>query len=741
MSSMSCRDNPTMAEAVEARPTSGVTAVPAARVRRAASIALLLAASVAVLAGGLALYARQEIVNSSAFADRAVDAVHQPAVQRVIARELAVQVIEPSAPDVIAARPVLVAALRSLVGSSLFTPVVRLAAEQGHHLLFERHAGNALFDVADAGKVISSALQALAPKVAARIPANAEAVLLTLRRRSFADQTLRFADAVRVLGLVLPVLALALFALAVVVDPRRRRALTTGALAIAVTGIAFAIAFELFRRYVIDHVYGTQELTTADVRGAVGALWGAYLGDVLTWALGVALVALLVAAAAAPILRPYSARERLGRLRSYALRPSSPRVRAVRGGLVLALGVLLIVDPSFMLRVVAVLGGCVLAYFGAGEVLTATVPDPPRVWRPRAPARRQAVAIGTMAAALAAAILIAVAFTGGTRSVRAATVMACNGYPQLCDLPLDQVVFAGTHNSMSAADTSGWLIPNQDRSVAQQLDDGIRLFKISTHYGTADSSGFVHTDIAAEGQLLNRVSAKLDPAARAALQRLSRSLTPGSLAGRRREIWLCHTLCELGATRMLGFLTTIRQFLQLNPNQVIILFDEDYVAERDLRSVFESSGLFPYLATLRSGQPLPTLAQLIRSRHNVVVFAQKPPSGHYPWNANAFQWIQDTPLGAQRPSQFTCNLSRGSPNNPLLMMNDWADVFPPRLSPNLPLVKRAFILSRARQCVQQRGRGPDLILTDFYDRGDVIGAVAALNGVANERPAAVRPVQ
>ena len=31
---------------------------------------------------------------------------------------------------------------------------------------------------------------------------------------------------------------------------------------------------------------------------------------------------------------------------------------------------------------------------------------------------------------------------------------------------------------------------------------------------------------------------------------------------------------------MVDYLATIRRFLELNPGQVIILFDEDYVAER-----------------------------------------------------------------------------------------------------------------------------------------------------------------
>jgi hypothetical protein len=35
---------------------------------------------------------------------------------------------------------------------------------------------------------------------------------------------------------------------------------------------------------------------------------------------------------------------------------------------------------------------------------------------------------------------------------------------------------------------------------------------------------------------------------------------------------------------------------------------------------------------------------------------------------------------------------------------------------------------------------PNLILTDYYDRGDVIGAVNELNGVAGKRPAQTEPV-
>jgi hypothetical protein len=714
------------------------TQMPGRRTRAVLAGLLVVLATILAVAGSLTLYARQEIVRSSAFADRAVNAAKQPGLQHVIAREIAVQVIEPSAPDAIAARPVITTAVRIAVGSKQFTPLIRIAAQHGHRLLFERHAGNAVFDLADAATVVSSALRTLAPKLARKIPSHTDVVLLALRKRSFAVQTLRFADTVRALGIVLPLVALILYALALYVAPNRRRTVTWAAIAVGVIGLLVVAVFEFARRYVISHLYGSQELNNSEVRAAARALWGAYLGDLLTWTLVVTAVAWLLAAVSAAVLPPYPAAEGLRRARGLIRWPTAGRARTVASTGLLIVGVVIIADSSLAVRVLTFVAGCIVVYFAFGELLTATVPATGRRHlRPHVPRRRPLAVMAAASAAIAAALIVAFAFTGAARRARASDTLTCNGYAQLCDRRLDEAVFAGTHNSMSAADTPGWLIANQDRDAAEQLQDGIRLFKVSTHYAVKNPTGGIYTDIAAEGARLNRVAAKLPLAARVALQRVSRSLARGSARGP-RDIWLCHTLCELGATRFVDFLTTLRQFLERNPNQVMILFDEDYVSEADLQRAFQRAKVFNRLAVLTPGQPLPTLGDLIRAKRNIVVFAQKETSGKYAWNHFAFDWIQDTPLGAKKPKQFTCKTNRGGTNDPLVMLNNWADIFPPRPTPNVPLLKRAFLLSRARQCVEQRGRVVNLILTDYYNRGDVVKTVAELNGVTNVPPAAVQ---
>lgn len=708
----------------------------AGRARSAGSLALAVLAAVVAVAGGSCLYVREELLNARSFADRTVSALAKAPVRQVASREIVVQVIDQSSPDLLAARPLITSVVDTVVGTPQFRNAFHLVAEQAHRLLFDR-GGNVVFDIADASTVVISALRTLSPQVASKIPKNIDGKLLDLRRQSFAVRTLRIADKVRLLGIVGPLLALALLALAVAIAQRRREAVTRCAVALAVAGAAVFFDLILLRHATISNLFGAEELSNADVRSAAGALWDSYLGNLSDWALGLAVIATIVAGASASVLRPYTAGAGLARVRA-RLTPRSPRGVIVRGAPALLFGLLLIGDPSLAIDVVGVLGGVLLSYFGAGELLSAAGLPPeherPTLRRYRAGIAATAVSLGVLIGG--AAIALGVSGHTPSRPPAAEALSTCNGYAQLCSRRLDQVVLAGTHNAMSAADSPGWFIANQQHAIARQLDDGLRTFKISTHYGEG-KPGNVRTDVTAEGTRANRVSEKLTNEARAALQRFSGSVGFGPRKGK-REVWLCHTLCELGAANAVGFFQTIRHFLQLNPGNVIVLFDEDYVAESSLEDVFKKAGLFSHLAVLRVGQQMPTLGELVRSQHNVVVFTQEPVSGRYPWDMYAFGgFIQDTPLGAVKPKQFTCKHFRGLPSSPLLMMNNWADVFPPRRSPNVALVKRDFIVRRARQCERERHKLPNLILTDFYSSGDVVGAARVLNGLGNEKPAPI----
>jgi hypothetical protein len=287
-------------------------------------------------------------------------------------------------------------------------------------------------------------------------------------------------------------------------------------------------------------------------------------------------------------------------------------------------------------------------------------------------------------------------------------------------------VFAGTHNSFSAADSGGWFIANQRRTIKRQLEDGIRLFLIDPHWGVGNPDGDVRTDFVAEGRSRNRVAKSLPPEVLKAAERLAGRLGAGDTTGK-RDVWLCHTVCELGATRMVDTLEVMRKFLDENRGEVVILFVEPYVAPAEIAKVFERSGLDRYVVALARDEPLPTLGQLVRRNRRVVVFTEKDADGTVPWYLDGFSFVQDTPLGATKVSQLKCDRERGDVHSPLAMINHWADVFPPRRGANVPFQREDVIVRRAHRCARKLGVTVNLIPVDHYDEGDLIPAVDALN--------------
>lgn len=241
----------------------------------------------------------------------------------------------------------------------------------------------------------------------------------------------------------------------------------------------------------------------------------------------------------------------------------------------------------------------------------------------------------------------------------------------------------------------------------------------------------MRTDFTAEDRKQNRVTERLSPEAVAALQRFGGEVGLGNIHGK-PDVWLCHTVCELGATRMLDTLVTIRKFIERNPGTVLFIDDESFIKERDLALTYERSGLLRYAVTLNREKPLPTLGELIRARRDVIVVSETPVSGLYEWNTHMWDWIQDTPLKAQKPSEFNCERNRGTPNSPLLMINNWADGFPPLPSANTEILRAGFIRRRVRECNRVRQQQPSIISSDHYDRGDLIRVVRELNGLGRQ---------
>jgi hypothetical protein len=320
------------------------------------------------------------------------------------------------------------------------------------------------------------------------------------------------------------------------------------------------------------------------------------------------------------------------------------------------------------------------------------------------------------------AALVAGCGGGGSTAGDAST---CDGSAALCGKRLDQVVFPGTHNSYAASDQPGWHFAPQRHGIGRQLDDGIRALLLDVHYGISAPDGVVRTDFAAEGAEANKVVAALPPRERRVAERIAGPLGVGMPAGKPR-LYLCHTLCELGAEPLASELATIAAFLESDPRTFLVLVMEDYVPAARIAAAFQAAGLARLAATLPRHGPMPTLGALLGEGKGLAVFSEKA-GGTPAWYMPAFSYIQDTPLGAHRPDQLSCARFRGAADSPLLLINHWIPPFPPSPRLNAAIGTAAFLRHRVRRCMNERDFEGSIVAVDFYDRTAVVRVARELN--------------
>jgi hypothetical protein len=352
---------------------------------------------------------------------------------------------------------------------------------------------------------------------------------------------------------------------------------------------------------------------------------------------------------------------------------------------------------------------------------------PTRQTSQRWPRHTARAAVGLLAVLLAGLVVFLLLRPSSSKEGAGAAPRSCNGAAGLCERRLNEVVFAGTHNSFAASAEPGWYFANQRYGISRQLDDGIRALLIDVHVGVYDAAtGRVRTDLSAEGSDRNKVAKQVPPLALRVADRVAGRVGVRTLNGA-PELYLCHTLCELGAEPLQRELDVIAEFLDRHPDLVLIVIVEDYVPPASIEQAFAHAGLTRYVATLDRGQPPPTLGALIARGQRLLVFAEEK-GGTPSWYMPAFSFIQDTPLGATRPDQLSCKRYRGEQNSPLLLINHWIPPFPPSTSLNAAIGREAFLRQRIKRCQAQDGAKGAIVAVDFYQRTAVVKVARELDG-------------
>jgi uncharacterized membrane protein HdeD (DUF308 family) len=344
------------------------------RGRRIAAPALAVLAALLLLLALTGGYASRALLNSGQFADRAAAALDEQAVSDEIGRLGADEIVGVDA-DLIAVQPLLEQALGGVVRSGAFNEAFRAAAADVHRALFDGDADTVTFTIADIGATARGALQALDPKLAEKIPATSDASLLS----SDPPDLVVAGTELRELPWTLLALTVVALAGALWLAPDRRRTVIALGISITIGGVVATVALSAVRAVVLT---GVDEGSSRD---AVAAIWGAFFGDLRTALLLFAACGAVVTAAASSLLRPVDIGAPLVRAwQAIATVPEARGLRALRGALLIAAGVLIVIEHELALDLVAILAGLYLAYAGAAELMRRRSSAEVRSWRPEA---------------------------------------------------------------------------------------------------------------------------------------------------------------------------------------------------------------------------------------------------------------------------------------------------------------------------------------------------------------------
>jgi hypothetical protein len=312
-----------------------------------------------------------------------------------------------------------------------------------HRRIFEGEEPRPALLVPGMSARVQDALAQRTPVLAGRLPRDADPALLSIggggRERALLAAARRAGAPTRLAPFALLAGLLGLLALALAAPDRRRGAWQAG-VTLAGAGGALAAVWLGARTLTLEG------FDTSWGDAVVTSVWGAFLGDLRAWALGLAGAGIIVAAATA---------------RGPASLPDLPA--GLRAAAALAAGALLLADPAVALDLAALAAAGLLLYAGAARLLAG-----------RAPA-------GLAVPALAALAVVVTLASGGpahvsasdTAELRAAPtragVASARAQPKAQPAPSSpRVCFASMQDARAAAETAA--IP--EGATVRRLADG-----------------------------------------------------------------------------------------------------------------------------------------------------------------------------------------------------------------------------------------------------------------------------
>jgi hypothetical protein len=699
------------------------------RGRGIAAIALVVVGSLSLTAGLLVGWAQRSVFDGRDFAARAVAVVDSAVVRKALAEQITDEIVRNGSSTLGSYRAELVGIVDDVMTTDGFREIFKGSIEQAHRAVFQRNGAIAVLELGETLKLVSENAKSSRSSVASSLPSAAGSLLIDVTPTVRRLELWRFANDVRWLDEALMVLTAATFVGAVALDRRRVAFLALG-IGIALAGVAVAVIADLIPGIAVSTI---DDPSQAD---AIHAAVSRFVADLQTLGLWTIPIGIVIGAAAEASNRQPT--RRVDQLREWVhAHPYRELPRAGQlgvAGAVVAAGLVILGARERLVALAVLLLGVVVAYFGTVLFIRALLGPEPEPAGRRSVSRRTLLTAGAVTVTVLLVVGLVVNVTTASSSARESSELVCNGSADLCDRRLDEVAFAGSHNSMSAESDPGWLFAENVHGIPAQLEYGIRALLVKSHYGidsgieiagnpliVTDKAAEIHQDAADE-------ASELGPDAVKTVEQIQARV--GRVTGK-PEVYLCHGYCELGATKFSTVLDSLRAFLNRNPNDVVIMIIGDFIRPEDTEKSFKDAGLLNRVWTYDTGRRPPTLRRMIEAKQNLLVLSEHG-TGNPTWYQPAYLTpravVQDTPFTFASPSDFSCAPNRGRPDSPLFQINHWiTTTSPPNPKQAKAVNSYASLMHWVRRCQAVRDRFPTIIGVNFYDQGGLLKVVDRLN--------------
>lgn len=347
--------------------------------------------------------------------------------------------------------------------------------------------------------------------------------------------------------------------------------------------------------------------------------------------------------------------------------------------------------------------------------------------------------------------------------VGAVVRIACNGSPLLYSKRYNEVAYATTHNGQSYKKS---MVQNQDKTITEQLEAGIRAIKIPLWYGCDEKGNKIVCACHGmsksllycmyERQLIEHIPFFLRAQAKKILDNAAPAITAmrdalrlvyGEHDGTEALIPFPHGMFDPACQPFKNICMEVSAFLENHPHEIVTFILEDFTDNLSLiASDIQKSGLYRYVHTQNIQRPWPTLGALVRSGKRMIIFVRSNDKAQscYPWLAPLWDFAWDTQFSFKRIADFKYDQipNRGNESfeqrdkgskNKLFIVYHFITPFAGGSKKWALRANRTSVLKgRLNKLESQTGHIPNFVQVDFfeYPHNDIFKVINSLNGIA-----------